>query len=55
MKPELVYLKIIGQVNNMKCLNCEYCVFGKDNDGASNAKCMKTSKKGKTITWALQL
>jgi hypothetical protein len=38
----------------MKCINCENMKIVSIEDGCgAAAKCLKTSKKGKSITWAM--
>ena len=35
------------------CKNCPFCDVITDEEYQKNLKCMKTSKKGRTITWSM--
>jgi hypothetical protein len=36
----------------MKCIDCENCKISVDETRYAEAKCLKTSAKGRIITWA---
>lgn len=47
------HFKIINEVN-INCVDCNYMRIVQIEDGCgASAKCFKTSKRGKSITWAM--
>lgn len=48
------YFKALQDLEKkMKCINCGFCSIFTDDELCAKAKCLATSKNGKTIYWAM--
>lgn len=41
--------------NNIVCRDCKHCALGYVDTSQYSAKCMNNSKRGRTITWAMNV